>query len=76
MAFSFVRSDSVEAAQLARHMRHSVMFNLLLNGIAALYKLRKLGKLSALCITITWASRASGARRCHIAHPIWDASSI
>ena len=42
-AFSFVRSDSVEATQLARHMRHSTQFHLLLNFMAAVYKIRKLG---------------------------------
>lgn len=46
-AFSFVRSDSVEATQLARHMRHSTQFHLLLNFTAAVYKLRKLGFLIA-----------------------------
>lgn len=46
-AFSFVRSDSVEATQLARHMRHSTQFHLLLNFMAAIYKLRKLGFLIA-----------------------------
>ena len=35
-AFSLVRSDSVEATQLSRHMRHSLAFNVLLNLIAAL----------------------------------------
>ena len=41
-AFSLVRSDSVEAIQVARHMRHSLAFNVLLNLVAGLYKFRKL----------------------------------
>jgi len=46
-AFSLVRSDSVEATQLSRLLRHSVPLHLLLNFTAAIYKLRKLGFLVA-----------------------------
>ena len=46
-AFSLVRSDSVEATQLSRLLRHSVPLHLLLNMATATYKLRKLGFLVA-----------------------------
>ena len=46
-AWSLVRSDSVEATQLSRLLRHSVPLHLLLNFTAAIYKLRKLGFLVA-----------------------------
>ncbi len=54
LAFSMVRSDSLEARELSSHMRYAAPATIALNFVAALHKMRSLVHLAELRPTVGW----------------------
>ena len=58
LAFCLVRSDSIEASELSGHMRYNAPATIVLNAMAALYKMRSLSHVADVAADLGGAPRA------------------